>query len=252
MKDEIKIGQVIEKELDKEEQFEINKAIKEDLEDPDVDKGDAKNIIISVVVILGLFGLIFGGATFYNGITSAAVIDVDELHQENLEGDLDEDEGYVHNGYSFVKVDGLWWTEMDKFGTLLKVPLHFGPKELEEITIEGSLSQDFNVGEDVHIAIDPKVVNKYYTLSVSELSFNVVKGMDRRPVGSCTEEGIGCEDRPIISCDNNPDNKPVIELVLSEEPNIELNGACIKISGYDYDLVKGVDRILLQWYGIMD
>ena len=250
--DELKFGQAMEKEIEKEEILDIGKAIEEDIENPENDKTDAKSIVITIIVILGIFGLLIGGFNFYNGITSAAVIDVDQLHQDNLNGNLDEEEGYMYDGYSFVKADGLWWTEMNKFGTTLKVPLHFAPKEVEEINIEGEFDPSFNVGEEVYIAIDPKVVNKYYTLSVSELSFNVVKGMDRIPVGSCTEAGNGCLDRDLISCENNPDNRPVVELALAEEPSIIVEGTCIKVSGWEYDLVKAVDRLLYQWYGIME
>ncbi len=250
--DENKFGQAMEKELEKEEVLEIEKAIEEDLDEPEADKSDAKGILITVVILIGIFALFIGGFKFYNGITTAAVIDVDELHQDNLQGNLDEEEGYVFNGYSFVKVDGLWWTEMDKFGTTLKVPLHFAPKELEEIEITGDLSPLFNLGEDVYVAIDPNVVNKYYTLAVSELSFNIVKGMDRKPVGSCTEVGYGCEERDIISCENNPNNLPVIELDLSQEPSVVIEETCIKVSGWEYGIVKAVDRLLYQWYGVMD
>lgn len=250
--DEKEFGQAMEKELDKEEILEIEKAIEKDLEEPENNQGDTKSILITVIVLVGVFALFIGGFNFYNGITSAAVVNVDELHQDNLAGNLDEEEGYVYNGYSFVKADGLWWTEMDKFGTVLKVPLHFGPKEIEDLDIEGEFDPAFNVGEEVYIAIDPNVINKYYTLSVSELSFNVVKGMDRKPVGSCTETGNGCEDRDIISCENNPNNLPVVELALAEEPSIVVEGTCIKISGREYDIVKATDRLLYQWYGIME
>lgn len=247
--DEIKVGRAIEKEIKKEEELKVKKALNED--SGTIANQDGRSIIITIIVLIGIFALSFGGFRIYEHLTSAAVVNIDDLHQENIAGDLDDEEGYIYNGFSFVKVDGLWWTEMDKFGTLLKVPLHFGPKELTEIEVKGQLSPNFNQGEVVHIAIDPKVRNKYYTLAVSELSFNVVKGLDRLPLGSCTEEGYGCDNRTIISCDNSQ-NKPVIELVLAEEPGIELLGTCIKLSGNGYDLVKAVDRLLFQWYGVMD
>ena len=40
--------------------------------------------------------------------------------------------------------------------------------------------------------------------------------------------------------------------VIDEEAGIELSGTCIKIKGKDYEIVKAVNRLLYQWYGIMD
>lgn len=236
-----------------------NPTPKEDTIDIEMSKGidseavnsDSKGLLFIVLGIVGIFVLIMGGFSTYRYFTTAAVVSVDELHQDNLAGDLDEDEGYVYNGYSFVKADGLWWTEMNKFGTLLKVPLHFGPKELEEIPVAGTLDPLFNEGDEVFIAIDPEVQNKYYTLAISELSFNTVKGADRMPVGSCTKNNWACDNRTIISC-NNTQGKPVIELALANETKVELQGTCIKVSGKDYGVVQAVDRILYQWYGVMD
>ncbi len=239
------------KEMDTPEQKENNlDIVMSKGVDSEAVSSDGKGLLFIVLGIVGLFILLIAGFGTYNYFTTAAVVNVDELHQKNLAGNLDESEGYTYNGYSFVKADGLWWTEMNKFGTLLKVPLHFGPKELEEVPISGELDSSFNEGEEVFIAIDPDVQNKYYTLAISELSFNMVKGLDRLPVGSCTKENWACDNRTIVSCEN-PLGKPVIELALANETKIELQGTCIKVSGREYGIVKAVDRILYQWYGVM-
>ena len=240
-------------EIDKKENEDVK--ISETLEEA-VDKdlygssSDTKSILILVGVTIAIFIVTISGFTFYNNLTSANVVEIDQLHEENLNQELEEEEGYVYNGFSFVKADGLWWTELNKFGTRLKVPLHFAPKELEDIPIKGELNEKFNEGESVYIAIDPNVVSKYYTLSISELSFNLVKGMDRIPVGSCTEENEACVDRDIINCET-ADGKPVIELSYTEDSSIEFIDTCIKVSGTEYDIVKGVNRILYMWYGVM-
>lgn len=227
------------------------------LESLNSQNSDTKTILIVLGVIVGLFVLTFAGFKAYDHFTSAVVIDIDELHLQNLDGNLDEDEGYLYNGFSFVYADSLWWTEvMTVFGedkTLLKIPLHFGPKDLVNVTSNGQVSSDFNVGSDLYIAIDPWVVDKYYSLALSELSFNVAKGVNRKPIGSCTMEDSACDDREIISCENNPNNYPVVELALDYEveSHIEMDGSCIKISGYDYGIVKAVDTLLYMWYGVI-
>ena len=234
-------------EQDTKEEESIEKALDEESKTA----SDGKSILIMIAVLAGLFVLFLGGSYFYNSFTTAAVVSVDDLHQQNLNAELNEEEGYVYNGFSFVKADGLWWTEMNKFGTLFKVPLHFGPKELEDIHPRGQLNPDFNEGDGIFITIDPKVSDAFYALAVSELSFNTVQGLDRIPIGSCIEDHWACENRTIISCDN-PQGRPVIELSYGQsEPTIELGGTCIKLSGNEYGLTKAVDRLLYQWYGIM-
>jgi len=214
---------------------------------------DSKNILIMIAVIVGVFLLIFGGFKIYSSFTGSSVVDVDALHKENIDGKLSADEGYLYNGFSFVKADGLWWTEIQTDNRFLKIPLHFGPQEVEEISIQGQLVYEFNKGKNVYIAIDPKVQNQFYTLALSEISFNVAKGINRIPIGACTEEDPVCVNRTIVNCENTT-GLPVIELELSEEPaKITQQGTCIKISGQgvDYDIVKAADRLLYDWYRVI-
>ncbi len=216
------------------------------------EKNEGVKILIMVGVLVGIFALVFGGFYWYNSVTGAQVINVDELHQQNLAGKLEEEEGYMYNGYSFVKVEELWWTEVNKFGTLFKLPLHAGPKELENITVKGKLNPQFNQGGDIYVAIDPTVQDKYYTLAVSELSFNVVQSFDRKPIGSCTKEDPICQNRTIVNCKNNPTRKPVIELAWEEKAGIELQDMCIKLSGKGPDLTLAVDRLIYRWLWVMN
>ncbi|HLC81119.1 MAG TPA: hypothetical protein VJH68_00505 [Candidatus Nanoarchaeia archaeon] len=212
---------------------------------------NTKNILVLIGITIILFVIVISGFSIYNNITSAGIINLDDLHKDNLEGNLNEEiDGYVYNGFSFVKADGLWWTEINKFGTRLKIPLHFAPRELEGVIFTGDLNPAFNDGEDVYVAINPKVINQHYTLAISELSFNLAKGLDRRPVGSCTEENEVCEDREVINCEN-AEGRPVIELMISETPEIEFQDTCIRVKGTGWELVKGVNRLLYQWYGVM-
>src|SRR3989344_1315536 len=210
-----------------------------------------KGIVIMMLVLIGIFALFIGGSYVYNKLTSADVVNIDQLHEQNLEEKLDEETGYVYNGYSFVKADGLWWTEIHIREMNLNIPLHFGPKEVEFVPMKGTMDPAFNIGENMYIAIDPTTADKYYTLATSELSFNIAKGINRIPVGSCTEENYICENRTIVSCENTQ-GKPVVELALAEETRIDISGTCIKVSGSGYGIVKAVDRLLYHWYGIMD
>lgn len=225
--------------------------------DPGLKEESNRTLFITIAVVIGVFALIFASFYGYNSLTGNVVLDMQGIHDANIQGDLDAESGYMYNGYSFILVDGLWWTDIIKHAQdgdeKVRIPLHFGPKDFDEVKLSGSTSDEFNKGVDVYVAIDPAVRDKYYTLSISELVFNMAKGIERRPIAACTIEDIECYDRPIISCENNPDNLPVVELVLDYEVNstIELDGTCMKIKGNGYGLVKAVDRLLLQWYGVI-
>ncbi len=239
---EIKIEEPTEQDLIIEDNFNP--------EEEKSSKEDSKNIIVTILIVVGLFALIIVGSNFYNSLTAAEIIDVDELHQKNLEEELDEEEGYTYNGFSFVKVDGMWWTEVKRFKTLVKIPLHFGPKEVEKIPFIGNVNPNFDNGNEIYLSIDPDVTDKYYTLSLTELSFNMAKGINRNPVGACTKKNSACDDREILNCENTK-GKPVVEISLANKTEITAQGTCIKISGNGYDLVKATNRVLYMWYGII-
>jgi hypothetical protein len=223
------------------------------IEADDVTKADAKGILITVGVIIGLFVLAFGGFSAYNGLTAAAVVTIDDLHGQNLKGELDTENAYIYNGFSFVQADGLWWTERNIGERLFKIPFHFGPRDVDTIPITGELNDTFDDGEIVYFAIDPAVANKYYSLALGELGLNMVQAINRKPEAACTAEDPVCIDREILNCENTK-GKPVIELDLAEpgeEPMVELSGTCIRVFGDGEDIVKSVDRLLFQWYQII-
>lgn len=244
--DEIRIGQALEKRMEREEQGQVKKALRKG-----EDRKETRNILIIAGILVGMLLFSIAGFKVYNQLTGVGIINLDELHQKNLEGDLDPEEGYLYNGYSFIFVDGMWWTEMKEGKVLLKIPLHFGPREVEEVKMEGSLSGDFNKGTVVFMVIDPEFSNKYYSLALSELNFNIVEGIRKKPVAACSKENEICTDREILNCENTK-GKPVIELRWGGEPKITSKGTCVLISGEEYGLVKAADRLIWQWYGVMN
>lgn len=229
---------------------------------------DGRTIGIAIVALLGLFAIAIGG---YNAadwvgdaVTGAATttivdLDLEHLHADNRAGQLDSDQGYMYNDFSFVYYDDLWWTEIFVYytdpATMLVVPLHYGPNDLEDIEVSGSLDSEFDNTSDLYISIDPEVADQYYSLAISEISFNVVKGIGRKPIGACTMEDPACQGREIISCENNTNGYPVIELVLDEESeqgSVEYEGMCVKITGSGEEIVKAADTMLLRWYQVMN
>lgn len=251
---EIDITEDIEKE-EKVDEFIKKEAVKgEEMiskQTEEMAQTSNKPVLIMVGVIVLIFVAAFTVFEFSNSITGSTVVTIDDLHQMNVEGELDSEKGYLYNGFSFVKEDNLWWTQIETpHQGLIMTPLHFGPKDLEDIPITGKLGKEFNKGNKVYILIDPLVQNQYYTLAVSEMSVNLAQGISRMPEAACTEEHYACENRPVINCEDS--KEPVIEFIIDDEASVKLDGACIKVSGRDADIVRSVDRLLYRWYRVME
>ncbi|PIY60599.1 hypothetical protein COY95_00945, partial [Candidatus Woesearchaeota archaeon CG_4_10_14_0_8_um_filter_47_5] len=61
--------------------------------------------------------------------------------------------------------------------------------------------------------------------------------------------GTPCETRPTVTCADR--DVPVIYLKKDVYPKVIMDQNCITIQGNGEDLVKATDRLLFQWYGIM-
>ena len=268
--DETKLSAKLEVEEETNTNAELNSGITAETkaETKEMTKDfDPKTIGIAVVVLLGLFVIGVGGfsaldwmgETVTGAVTTDVNSDLDILHAENRAGKLDNSEGYMYEDFSFVFYDELWWTEIvvhyEDQPTIIVVPLHNSPEDLLDVPVEGKLDSEFNEVADLYLAIDPKVSDQHYSLAISELSFNIVKGIGRKPIGSCSEEHEVCVGREIISCENNPNNYPVLELVYDETlefGTVEYDGMCMKISGSGEEMVRAADRLLLNWYQVMN
>ncbi len=268
--DEISISSAIEAEEKKTEESVLKEGAKAEVAAEATTNGrdfDGRTIGIAIIALLGLFAIAVGGfnAADWIGdtVTGAATttivdLDLEHMHADNRAGVLDPELGYMYGEFSFVNYDELWWTEVVVYyttpPTLLVVPLHYGPNDVLDIDVKGKLDAEFNEVSDLYISIDPKVVDKYYSLAISEISFNLVKGVGRKPIGSCSEEDPACVGREIISCENNPNNYPVLELVYDETlevGSVEYDGMCIRITGSAEEIVRASDRMLLRWYQVM-
>ena len=214
------------------------------------DNVDNKTVFLIIGAVIGIFLLFIVGFALYNHFNPAPQT-IDDFHALNYQGKLPPEQGYMYNGYSFIKSDGLWWTELTRVNRTIKFPVHFGPKDVEQIEFSGpGLSALFENGSEIYISINPSIQDKYYGLAISELSFNVAEGIGRMPVGACSQESPVCENRTVINC-SSANNRPVIEFALANETSIYVENTCILIQGQGYDIVKAVDRLLFNWYNII-
>ncbi|MBR9691990.1 hypothetical protein GOV06_04330 [Candidatus Woesearchaeota archaeon] len=210
----------------------------------------SKKLLILVAVIIGLFALSFIFRFVYD--PTEAAVTIDELHKKNLEG-KESEINYVYNGFSFVYLDNLWYTQVKRNDdSLLDIPLHFGPRDLGDILVTGSVDERFQQPR-IYLTFDPTgEVLKFVALSSAELSLNLARGIGLMPVAACYKnETKACESRPIVTCADK--NKAVIYFKQTNETGaVKLDGNCVELSGDGWELVKATDRFLLQWYQIME
>lgn len=233
-----------ENEEDSEEESEED--------DPEDDKDDSpketKKLLIAIGVVI-LFFAAFFLVKYIRGPTGG-VVTIDDLHQQNIEGEGGEG-NYVYNGYSFVFLDGMWYTQVqDKEGILFDIPLHFGPNDLENVSVVGELDPSFWKDGEVYVTFEPLSENmQFIALSVSELGLNLIKGLGTKPKAACAKnETKACETRPIMTCDSEAS---VIYVKQANQTVVRLDENCVMLQGKDWELVKAVDRFLYKFYGVM-
>lgn len=227
-------------------------------ENKEMQEADAsKTFFIALGVFIAILIAIFLIPRFMN----QEPLTLSEVHQENLEEGEETETQYVYNSYSFVYYDGLWYTQiLNQFsGELYDVPLHFGPKNLTDIIITGDLNEYFsriagnnisNYTYQTYLTFDPNEEEMgYIALATGELTQNLARTFGIAFIPACTEEGTGCENVPIITC--NSTDAPVVHIKIGTPTVIYAQDNCLTIQGEGKELVRAVDRFLLKLYNIM-
>lgn len=200
----------------------------------DEEKGSSDWILyVSIAIVVLVIGIIFGVRYFYHP-----------------EPDIEK---YTYNGFEFRKLGDLWYVRVQPKGSgnLFKVPLHFGPRDVNNISVVGEIdSEKFNQRQ-IYVAFDPSDEKdlKYVALSSAELTLSMAQALGAVPIAACSRnETEACATRPIKDCSSQDS---VIYLKEADEPKVTLQGSCVLVEGKDRDLVRATDRLLLWWYGIM-
>ncbi len=221
-------------------------------ETPEEQKKD-KNTLLIILGSLAFIALIFILLVLLRpGHKELATID--ELHQANLEGKLSPEDGYVYNGFSFIKFDNIWYSQLSKNNTIYDVTFNYGPKDVENISVEGQLSGAFRQGEQVYITFDPTgdYLN-YIGVANYGLSRSLAWAFGYNMTAGCTKNvTMACEKAGVVQCgDPEHPDRTVIYFKEDTETKVVLDRTCITVQGLGPDIVRAKDRLLLRWYGMM-
>lgn len=214
-------------------------------------KSDTKKLLVlvgTVVVIILIFVALLVLAP------EKQLLTIDELHQANLAGNLDSEDGYVYNGFSFIKFEHVWYSQIVKGNTIYDVTFNNGPRNVENITVEGQLGSVFSreYGGNLYITFDSNATSrKYIAVANAGLSLGLAKGFQYNLTAGCTNnESALCQQRGVFVCGDS--EKAVIYFKEAKETKVIMNDTCVIIQGTGIDLVRAKDRLLLKWYGMMD
>ncbi|MDP6138751.1 MAG: hypothetical protein QGI89_01450 [Candidatus Woesearchaeota archaeon] len=224
---------------------------KEEVEDVKL-KSD-KTLIVGAIIIILLFAAVFG---LRHLTPEEQPKTIDELHELNLKGKLKPEQGYLYKDvYSFVMFDELWYTQMmsPKGTKLYNVQFRYGPREVENINIGGSLNTELlNTAADYYVTFNPTGNNfSSVALAVGDFNTHMTKIFFKKPIAACDKnETDACINRPIITCGNT--DKVVLYVKEANNSRVYFDDNCIVVEGSGFDLVKGVDRILYDFYKIIE
>lgn len=210
-----------------------------------------KTLMIGAIIIILLFGAIFGLRHFGQERPKT----IDELHDLNFKGKLKKDQGYLYDGvYSFVKFDGLWYAQLvsPKGTRLYNIQFRYGPRDVEKIKIEGSLDTNLiNNATEYYVTFNPTGQNfSSVALAIGDFNTHMTNIFFKQPIAACDKnETNACANRQIITCDNT--DKLVLYVKESNTSRVVYDDNCITIEGSGFDLVKGIDRVLYEFYEII-
>ncbi len=204
----------------------------------------------SMYVIAGVFCIVLMLVFAFTLVRKDEVATFRDISGQSVKGVVDD--RYRYNGFNFVNIDGIWYTELMNGNRKITLPLHYGPRDVENMTIDGSLGSGFTDAKLIYIAFDPLDNNlTYIALANGELSLSLARAMGLMLKAACTQnQTVSCAKQPILSCGSD-DNKAIIELRQGNTTGVFYKNNCILVTGDDMNLVKAVDRLLLKWYGIM-
>ena len=157
-----------------------------------------------------------------------------------------------YNYFTFKKIGGLWQTELELDNQLYEAVFRFNPKQVETVPVSGQFT-GFNA-TPVYITFDPNTKKEqfsYLALATSEITLNLIRALNQTVEAACTKnETDVCIERPIVTCDDT--EKSVIYLKAEGDAGIQLNNHCVTLTGENFELLRSSDRLLYQWYHIME
>ncbi|MDP6642273.1 MAG: hypothetical protein QGF74_02765 [Candidatus Nanoarchaeia archaeon] len=150
---------------------------------------------------------------------------------------------YDYDGYRFVATNQGWLTHLGEN----PISFYFGPRELEYFNPE----IDFKINnldylDKIYVSLHPNE-----NLHPAAQEFTRFINFGNNYVIACSEDGQGCEDIPIKTCEDATNTIGVIEFNFSNETKIITDNTCVKVEGSQQSIIMLTNKIVLTELGIM-
>src|SRR3989338_8465329 len=179
MDEETKTDDIIPQEETNAKESDVADIIGADLEEkenPDTDekteikpeavkteekKSDAKDpksdwiLVGSIIAIILVIALVF---SFRFIIPKPKIVTLEDVNKDNIQGKLNPELGYMYKGvYSFIYNDGLWLLQLQSPNgrNEYNIALHYGARDVENITVIGNPSSQFANSTEYYITFNP-------------------------------------------------------------------------------------------------
>ena len=212
---------------------------------------ESGRLVAFIVGGILLFILLMAGLRFLFGPN---LITIDDLHNYNIEG-KESAINYAYNGFSFVKVETLWYTEISAKGNIYNIPFRFGPRDVEHIPVDMNNFVSALNAERVFLTMDPELTSR---VAIAAIEIGRVLGnkydLLNMPVKSALtkipEGGIQDYNETLIkTCEDATEVEAVFLFISGNETKIYEENNCVVIQGVtDEDIIKASDRLA---YGII-
>ena len=217
--------------------------------EPKTKSKNDKVLIISILVIFGIFALI--------------LLSINSNKEENINENLPPIPQVVnYSGYLFEKHGVAWISiitvrnEAKNWVREFEFSSHFNPYEVEHIpTIrnssnESAIKYSFRRASHTWITVDPNYPGSV-VLGGVEIA-KVLGQIYEKSVKVAISKPHESSSEPVITCANATNNHLVVDLRLGNETKIFDKGGCIIVQGTDpVELLKASDRLAFELLDIL-
>lgn len=152
----------------------------------------------------------------------------------------DSEKVVKYNGYKFSKAEGGFMTYVDG----KKIVLYNNPNELTNTTTGFADFNELNSAEKIYVSVNPEDNLGNYLFG---LQYNLLNNLKPKKVSACYVDNELCKELPLKDCKDASARIKVI-LIRKGDTKIEYKDNCLIIQGKDEELVKFIDKLILNMF----
>lgn len=212
-----------------------------------------KKVIIWTAIILII--AIGAGLLIYKNLNKNIEVKKQNSNITDIITQNGEMVSYKYNNFLFEKKDGVWYTQIQNGKQPFIIAFIYGPIGVENITIN-FLPNDFQKyttpRKKVYIAFDHDSSNASY---IATSAINIINNLKTvygvSSQRACLKNSTNCAGAPVINCENT-NSSVVIQFIDSDKTDVTYKDNCLTIKSSKEGYIKASEKIVLNWYKIVN